>query len=463
MLGENFEPEEIVPEEEVEKEEEEEEEEVEKEGEEVKEQQQEEIVKEIEIVLRDHDDCDENFGEGGYLVLEHADGGTLTLLMSRTAVKGALAYFKAVKPISGYKYTHNGGRTVLQRKTSNKQLYFQGWIDFARQAFTTYFCSEFHILPAAAKVQDPVYPVMFLLLAKKNNTIFRCGAGKWLDLNVRFVRAIAVVSITSLDLDVSTAAPQFFVEKGNISGKAIQFDISAEDIDAARNSSTKSTFTVEESSTEAIEKPNGPGAYLLYSLGNRGTLTLVWSTTAPPHAIAYFEPRKKVAAFKFGKQGITFIKDNCKDKKNFMAGITEFFFRQGIVNWDASRFYLSDYQADLSAHCPEHVYRLTWLECGSNKVHQVARGRWFLPDPSKISMAVGLSPDVTVLDVHTMAPSVFSQRAAAMGGSVYCMCHLFGCVGKTLFLFYAVFHFSFFLPSCFLSPPKLLFYLGEIS
>lgn len=75
----------------------------------------------------------ENDEEGAYLSFDIASQGTLFLTWSKHCVPSAFMHFRPRKPVAGFKFTTNQGRTELIRdcQKDNKR-YFQGWCAFMK-------------------------------------------------------------------------------------------------------------------------------------------------------------------------------------------------------------------------------------------------------------------------------------------------------------------------------------------
>jgi hypothetical protein len=74
-------------------------------------------------------------GGGCFLSYVEASGGSLIMTWSKDPIQGALASFKAGKPVADHKYKTNSGREELTRGTdSTPKNAYQGWCNFLKLA-----------------------------------------------------------------------------------------------------------------------------------------------------------------------------------------------------------------------------------------------------------------------------------------------------------------------------------------
>ncbi|CDJ39387.1 Chromosome III, complete sequence, related [Eimeria tenella] len=152
------------------------------------------------------------------------------------------------------------------------------------------------------------------------------------------------------------------------------------------------------------------GAYLVFDTASNGTLFIVWSVSPVEGAMAFFEPKKPVADFKYKDKGgkSEIFRNLSQDKKNYYEGFCQFF------KTAAEHKGLCRLLPGLEA-APIKV-EVAFLESSSNKVI-------FLETAAAVSAAAAAAVACTPkgdssLHVQTLAKDVFVRNARRGGAAL---------------------------------------------
>jgi len=363
-----------------------------------------------------HEENPDVLREGCYLVYESRNRGNLYMVWSKTPIKNALGYFSPLKQQSEIKYTHNAGRTLIKGNANEKKIFYAGWMEFVKLALNAYCASEIHILAAEENNATETEAfrgetrVMIVLLEAKTNICWTIVAGQYLECSAELVIAAAIVSPECAQYEVGSHSMLHFMEIGRLNGEVFTVSISEEQVSAAKSHVPPAVSSKALPSTNLTGEPNMPGAYLILN-HEIHSLTIEWSEDGEQPAVkkgcelvAFFIPTREVAKFKYKKP--TELKKNVADRKQFYGGVSEFI-REGLLGCQANMFYFFEGRRDKVS-----VY---WLEKDNNNVHRHNSEGWWSWDIDVVAGVAVMSPDITIFEVITMAPKLFTQKALDNG------------------------------------------------
>jgi hypothetical protein len=162
----------------------------------------------------------------GHLVFSNTNGGCFQLQWSTEHVDGALARFLPKIPVPEFKLSANGGRSELCRAIGgpNFQSFCRGWISYitlARKYEASFtFLSNLDKQPVA------------LYFATGGLSVTRLAEGETIPFDG--VRAVAVVGLNAVGLNVRTMESQFFCQIGAKLGASASFVEAAPALDSPR-------------------------------------------------------------------------------------------------------------------------------------------------------------------------------------------------------------------------------------
>lgn len=155
----------------------------------------------------------ENDEEGAYLSFDTASQGTLFLTWSKHSVPGAFMHFRSRKPVPGFKFTTNQGRTELIRDCQkDNRRYFQGWCAFMKAVRA--FDGEVTLIETSGPLKTQVW-----LHKSEGNEVIKMEIGHAYELNG--VSAVAVTPFENADLNAKTLTCSLFKEKAERVGSAL--------------------------------------------------------------------------------------------------------------------------------------------------------------------------------------------------------------------------------------------------
>lgn len=155
----------------------------------------------------------ENDEEGAYLWFDIASQGTLFLTWSRHSVPNAFMHFRPRKPVAGFKFTTNQGRTELIRdcQKDNKR-YYQGWCAFMKAVRA--FDGEVTLIDTTGPLKTQVW-----LHKAEGNEVIKMELGHAYELNG--VDAVAVTPFDNAALNSKTLTCNLFQEKAERVGASL--------------------------------------------------------------------------------------------------------------------------------------------------------------------------------------------------------------------------------------------------
>jgi len=190
-------------------------------------------------------------------------------------------------------------------------------------------------------------------------------------------------------------------------------------VEEAKKPSVEITQPCKKVSAESIvsdvntgDFPTGEGAYLVLSSANNGTMLRIWSKTPPEgNVLAFAQAGKPQQAFKFQKAGVTEMKRECDNTKNFYHGYSCFLKEVLSKNVMATRIFVYPAKAD------KYAVQIARLERPDNTVASHFGG-WWNCEGCNIEHIVVVGVDVADFRVNTLSAIDFSAIGNKKFGTV---------------------------------------------
>ncbi|XP_022589359.2 uncharacterized protein LOC34620672 [Cyclospora cayetanensis] len=156
------------------------------------------------------------------------------------------------------------------------------------------------------------------------------------------------------------------------------------------------------------KEPVTKGAYLTFDGASNGTLFIVWSATPVEGAMAFFEPKKAVAEFKYKDKGgkSEIVRNLMQDKAKYYDGWCQFF-KAAAEQHGVCRLLPGAEEAPLKVE-------VAFLD--GTKVLRLENGKEL---PAKNMAAIGCVPRGDPgFQAQTLAKDVFLRNARRGGGAI---------------------------------------------